>query len=77
MGAVAVAQGAVAVAQGSVAVAQGSVAVAHGLGSCSTWAELPLSTWNLPGPGIESVFQAMAGGFLTPGLQWKSGTLAS
>ena len=36
--------------------------------SCSSWAPLPLDTWNLPGPGIKPV--SLAGSFLsttTPG----------
>ena len=54
-----------------------SVVVARGLSSCGSWAlEHRLSscgaralllhdTWDLPGPGIEPLFPALAGGFLT------------
>ena len=54
-----------------------SVVVARGLSSCGSWAlERRLSTcgaqawllrsvWDLPGPGVEPVFPALAGGFLT------------
>ena len=31
----------------------------------STWAQLLRGTWDLPGPGIEPVSSALAGGFLT------------
>ena len=34
--------------------------------------KLPHGTWDLPGPGIEPVSPALAGGFLTPGLPGKS-----
>ena len=49
----------------------------HGLGSCSSWAlerwlsscgaraSLLLGMWDLPGPGIEFVSPALAGGFLS------------
>ena len=55
----------------------GSVVVAHGLSSCGLWAlERRLSScgaqalllcgmWDLPGPGLEPVSLALAGGFLT------------
>ena len=54
-----------------------SVAVAHGLNSCSSWvlerrpnshgaqAALLHGMWDLPGPGIEPVSPALAGGFFT------------
>ena len=54
-----------------------SVVVAHGLNSCGSWAlEHRLSScgaralllcgmWDLPGPGLEPVSPALAGGFLT------------
>ena len=54
-----------------------SVVAAHVLGSCGSWAlECRLSScgtrasllhgmWDLPGPGIEPVFPALAGRFLT------------
>ena len=35
--------------------------------SGDTQAQLPCGTWNLPGQGIEPVFPALAGGFLTIG----------
>ena len=56
---------------------QASVVVARGLSSCGLWAlERRLSScgaralllhsmWDLPGPGIEPVSPASAGGFLT------------
>ena len=55
---------------------QASVPVAHGLNSCGSqaleprlnscgaWASL-LHIWDLPGPGIEPVSPALAGGFFT------------
>ena len=43
----------------------GSAVVTHGL-TC------PGGMWNIPGPGIEPVSPAMAGGFLTTGLPGKS-----
>ena len=47
-----------------------SVVVACGLSSCGSWAlERRFSScggmWDLPGPGIEPVSPALAGGFLT------------
>ena len=42
------------------------------LSSRGEWAELPHSRWNLPGPAIEPVSLAMAGGFLTTGQPGKS-----
>ena len=54
-----------------------SVVVAHGLSSCGswalerrfsscgTWAQLLRGMWELPGPGLEPVSPALAGGFLT------------
>ena len=44
---------------------QASVDVACGLSSCSLWAYLLPSIWNLPGPGIEPMFPALAGGLLS------------
>ena len=35
------------------------------LSSCGTWAYLLHGMWDLPGPGIEPVSPALAGGFLT------------
>ena len=45
----------------------GSRALEHRLSSCGTWAELLQGLWDLPGPGIELMFLALAGGFLTTG----------
>ena len=45
--------------------AQASVVVACGLSSCGARASLLRSTWDLPGPGLEPVSPALAGGFLT------------
>ena len=54
-----------------------SVVVAHGLNSCGTWAlerrlsscdaraQLLSGMWDPPGPGLEPVSPALAGGFLT------------
>ena len=42
------------------------------LSSCDTGALLPWGIWDLPGPGIEPMSPALAGGFLTPGLPEKS-----
>ena len=36
---------------------------ACGPSSCGSWACLPRGVWNLPGPGIEPVSPAFAGGF--------------
>ena len=46
--------------------AQASTVTAHGLSSCGTQADLPLGTWNLPGPGVEPVSPVLASGFFTP-----------
>ena len=35
------------------------------LSSCGSWAQLLRGTWDLPGPGLEPVSPALAGGFLT------------
>ena len=40
-------------------------ALEHRLGSCGARAQLLHSMWDLPGPGIESMSPALAGGFLT------------
>ena len=37
----------------------------HRFSSCSAWALFLCSTWNLPGPGIEPLSPALAGGFFT------------
>ena len=42
-----------------------SVTAARRLGTCSLWAELLCSTWDLPGLGIKTVSTALADGFLT------------
>ena len=48
------------------ALGTGASAVAsRGLSGCGARALLPYSVWNLPGPGIEPVSLASAGGFLT------------
>ena len=61
-----------------------SVVVAHGLSRCSSWAlqhrlsscgaqaQLLRGLWDLPGPGIQPVSPALAGGFLTTGPPGKS-----
>ena len=38
---------------------------AHQLSNCGAWASLLRGMWVLPGPGIEPVSPALAGGFLT------------
>ena len=35
------------------------------LSSCGAWAYLLRRMWDLPGPGLEPLFPALAGGFLT------------
>ena len=45
--------------------ARASVVVACGLSSRGAQAYLLRGTWDLPGPGLEPVFPALAGGFLT------------
>ena len=52
--------------------ARASVVVSRGLSSCGTWAQLLHGTWDLPGPEIEPVFPALAGGFLTTAPPGKS-----
>ena len=47
--------------------ARASVVAARGLGGRTAWTESPHRIWNLPGPGIEPVSPALAGGFLTTG----------
>ena len=61
-----------------------SVVVVHGLSSCGSrdlerrlsscgaWALLLRGMWDLPGPGLEPVFPALAGGFLTTAPPGKS-----
>ena len=43
----------------------GSVVVALRLSSCGARAQLLCGIWDLPGPGLEPVSPALAGGFLT------------
>ena len=43
----------------------GSWALEHRLNSCGAWAYLLRGMWDLPGPGIEPISPALAGGFLT------------
>ena len=43
----------------------GSVVVACRLSSCGAWASLLRGMWDPPGPGLEPVSPALAGGFLT------------
>ena len=50
----------------------GSRALKHSLSSCGTGAQLLHSMWDLPGPGIEPVSPALAGGFLTAAPPGKS-----
>ena len=47
------------------------LAVEYGLSSCGTPAQLPRGMWDLPGPGIEPMSPALAGGFFTTGPPWK------
>ena len=49
----------------------GSRALEHRLGSCGTRAQLLRGIWDLPGPGMEPVSPALAGGFLTTVLPGK------
>ena len=42
-----------------------SVVVARWLSSCGARASLLRGMWDLPGPGLEPVTPALAGGFLT------------
>ena len=42
-----------------------SQALEHRLNNCGTRGYLPHSVWNLPGPGMESAFSALAGGVFT------------
>ena len=66
--------------QASVVVACGlsscsSRALEHRLSSCGARASLLCGMWDLPGPGLEPMSPALAGGFLTtapPGKPWRS-----
>ena len=56
----------------------GSLALEHRLNSCGAWAWLLCSLWDPPGPGIEPVPPALAGGFFTtepPGKPPRQGFL--
>ena len=44
-----------------------SVLVAHEVSSCDAQAQLPHGMWNPPGPGMEPMSLALAGGFLATG----------
>ena len=64
-------------AQASVVVARGLSscglrALEHRLSSCGTRAQLRRGMWDLPGPGLEPVSPALAGGFLTTAPPGKS-----
>ena len=37
----------------------------NGVSSCGSWAQLSCGIWDLPGPGIKSMFPALEGEFLT------------
>ena len=50
----------------------GSWALEHRLSSCGALAQLLRGMWDLPGPGIEPVSPALAGGFLTTAPPGKS-----
>ena len=50
----------------------GARALGSGLGSCGTPASLPWGMYTLPRPGIEPVYPALAGRFLTTGPPGKS-----
>ena len=43
----------------------GSQTLERRLSSCGTWAQLLCGMWDLPGPGLEPMSPALAGGFLT------------
>ena len=43
----------------------GSRALEHRLSSCGAWASLLHGMWDLPGPGLEPMSPALAGGFLS------------
>ena len=53
----------------------GSRALERRLSSCGAWAQLLRGMWDLPGPWIEPVSSALAGGFLTTAPPGKSGSL--
>ena len=43
--------------------------------SCGAWAEFLCGLWDLPGPGVEPVSPALAGGFLSSAPPGKSDSL--
>ena len=53
----------------------GSRALERRLSSCGTRAQLLCGMWDLPGPGIEPVSPALAGGFLTTAPPGKPGSM--
>ena len=55
--------------------ARASVVVARGLSSCGARAQLLCGMWDLPGPGLEPVSPALAGGCLTTAPPGKSFTV--
>ena len=55
-------------------VVRASVVVALGLSSCGSRAQLLRGMWDLPRPGLEPVFPALAGGFPTTAPPGKSRT---
>ena len=55
----------------------GSRALERRLSSCGAWALLLRSMWDLPGPGLEPVCPALAGGFLTTAPPGKPQLVAS
>ena len=54
----------------------GSRSLEHKLSSCGTRAQLLHGMWDLPGPGLEPVSPASAGGFLTTVPQEKPSPLS-
>ena len=50
-------------------------ALERGLSSCGAWAELLGGLWDPPGPGVEPVSPAFAGGFLSSAPPGKSDSL--
>ena len=51
----------------------GARALLRRLRSCGAWASLLHGMWDLPGPGLEPVSPALAGGFLTTAPPGKPG----
>ena len=49
-----------------------SAGVVRGHSSCGAWAYLPHGMWDLPGPGIQPVSPALAGGFSATGPPGKT-----